>query len=290
MPGVLWGGLGASLIGVSDCIARVTAQRVSLSVLFLAVMGLSTLVLTAWLAVTGDWPRWDTYGWVASAVSGALTLVALFFLYKALARGPVSVASPAASSFSVMLVAINVVAGAPFVWQQGVAILMVFGGVTMLARRGRSETAHDPAHLRVTALLGLASALAIALRMFLAQEASEILGVVGSLYLNRLFALAGVVVLLAYETTRGGVRRWPDRATLPLVGLQSILETVAMASFLVGSAGTGRIGAAIGFAGFSAVTALTAWLWLKEPVGWRRSLWMAVVGAGIALAVAAAPN
>lgn len=289
MPGVIWGGLGAALIGVSDCVARVTAQRVSMTVLFLAVMGLSTAVLTVWLTVTGDWPRWHLYGWSASAISGVLTLGALYLLYRALAHGPVSVASPAASTFSIILIGINIATGAPFVLQQGVAALMVFVGVAMLSRRGRSEQTYDAAHLRVTAAFGLAAALAIAVRMFLAQEASDAIGIVGSLYLNRAFALAGVAVLFVVESGQGRVRRWPDRKTLGLVLLQSILETAAMAAFLTGSQGSGRIGAAIGFAGFSAVTALAAWVWLKEPVGWRRSIWMAVVGAGIVIAVLSSP-
>ena len=66
MSGILFGLLGATFIGVSDCVARVTAQRVSMSVLFAAVMGLSTVALTLYLAVTGDWPRWHPYGWVTS--------------------------------------------------------------------------------------------------------------------------------------------------------------------------------------------------------------------------------
>ena len=261
-----------------------------MSVLFLAVMGLSTGFLTIWMIATGDWPRWHAYGWAASAVSGLLTLVALYFIYTALARGPVSVASPAASVFSIILVALNVTFGAPFVWTQGAAALMVFLGIAMLARRGRSGETFSAGHLRITALFGLAAGLTVAVRMFLAQEAGDLIGVMGALYLNRLFALVGVIALMAVETARGARRRWPDRATAGLIILQAVLETAALASFLVGSQGAGRIGAAIGFSAFSAVTALTAWLWLKEPVGLRRSLWMAVVGLGIVIAVISAPG
>lgn len=290
MLGVVWGGLGASFIGVSDCIARVTAQRVSMSVLFLAVMGFSTAILTVWMIVTDGWPAWHAYAWIASAISGILTLIALNFIYLALARGPVSVASPSASVFSIILVALNVAFGAPFVWQQGLAALLVFFGVAMLARRGRTGETYTAAHLRVTALLGLAAGTTIAVRMFLAQEAGDLIGVMGALYLNRAFALIGVFGLFAIESARGRTRRWPDGPTLRLVVLQSLLETLALASFLIGSQGVGRVGAAIGFSAFSAVTALTAWVWLKEPVGLRRSIWMAVVGLGIVLAVISAPQ
>lgn len=289
MIGVVGGLLGATLIGVSDCVARVTAQRVSMSLLFAAVMGVSTSVLTGWLLVTGDWPRWHAYGWAASAASGFLTLVALFCLYKALARGPVAVASPAASSFAVILIGLNVIAGEPFVGLQGVAGLMVFAGVAMLARRGRRGETFDAAHLRLTAILGLGAAAAVAVRMFLAQEASEILGVLPSLYLNRVFSLVFVGILIAVEVARRMPHRWPDAAMGRLVFIQAMLETLALGAFLFASAGAGRVGATIGFAAFSAVTAITAWIWLGEPIGMRRALWMTLVGAGIALAVAASP-
>jgi drug/metabolite transporter (DMT)-like permease len=287
MTGILWGLLGAGFIGVSDCVARVTAQRVSMSVLFAAVMGVSTVSMAGWAWATGDWPRWDTYGWVASALSGLLNLVALYFLYSALVRGPVTVASPTASSFSVILIAMNGLAGQPLYWQQGVAMGLVFLGVVMLSRRSGSADQFDAAHLRVTALLGLLAAIAVAARMFLAQDAAEILGTAPALLLNRGFALVGVVFLFAYETARGWPRRWPDRSIISLVLLQALLETLALASFLTGSSGEGRIGATIGFASFSAVTAITAWVWLGEPIGWRRGFWMGVVAAGIAVAVLA---
>lgn len=290
MIGVFWGLLGAVLIGTSDCVARVTAQRVSMSVLLFAVMGLSTLALTVWMALTGDWPAWHAYGWLASALSGLLNLVALAFLYTALARGPVSVASPAASSFSVMLVAANALAGQPFVWQQLFAIAFVFVGIAMLARRDGPGERFDASHLRLTALYGLAAAVVVTARMFLAQDATDALGSMHALYLNRVFALIGVVLLLLGELGMQRTHVWPtfDKLIL-LVILQAILETLALGSFLIGSEVGDRIGASIGFASFAAVTALTAWIWLGEAVGWRRGFWMAWVAIGIVFAIISSP-
>ena len=137
MIGVVWGLLGGGLIGVSDCVARVTTARVSIGPLLLAVMGGSTVVLTPVLAVSGHWPAWHAYGWGAAAVSGLLNLVALGLLYQALVRGPIAVASPTASSFTVLLVALNILAGEPFDWRQVAAGLVVFVGIVMLSRRAR---------------------------------------------------------------------------------------------------------------------------------------------------------
>jgi len=293
MSGVLWGLLGAVLIGGSDCIARVTAKRVSTSVLVFAIMAVSTCILSVWFSYTGVWPRWNLWAWVASALSGVLTLIALFFLYRALTRGPVAVASPAASVFTVLLVGLNALAGEPWsVWQL-VAVGVVFLGVAMLARRvdeAGIDNAYDTHWLRITAAYGIASAVAISLRMFLAQEAGAILGAMSALYLNRLFALVAVIIVLAVQLIRQTRINWPVGRVTGLVLLQALLESAAFGSFLIGSATGGRIGATIGFSAFAAATALLASWWLRERIGWRRGLWIAVVGAGVVLAIIGSPS
>jgi len=259
MEGVIWGLLGATLIGGSDVVARVTAQKVSLSVLFLAVMGLSFVA---------------------------------HFLYRALARGPVTVASPAASSFVVILVALNVMGGQPFSGWQVLAALIVFAGVALLAQHDAkvdAATNYDADWLRITALFGLAAAGSIALRMFLAQEATVALGVLPALYLNRVFALLAVFAMLAWQWQQKVALNWPSGGLRWLVLLQAVLETVALSAFLFGSQGTGRVGAAIGFAAFAAVSAIIARVWLSEPIGARRSIWMGVVALGVALAAMTGP-
>ena len=293
MIGVVWGLLGGGLIGVSDCIARVTTARVSTGVLLLAVMGGSTLALTPVLAALGQWPAWHAYGWTAAAVSGVLNLVALGLLYQALVRGPIAVASPAASSFTVLLVGLNILAGEPFDWRQVGAALIVFLGIVMLARRARrgveALTDYDSAHLRTTALFALGAAGAVSFRMFLAQEARVVLGTLEALYLTRLFAAIGAVALVGWQLSRRGRLAWPRGRMIWLVFWQMALETAALGAFLAGSAGTGRVGAAIGFSAFPAATALTARLWLGERISARRISWMGVVAAGVALAVLFAP-
>lgn len=293
MSGILWGLLGAVLIGGSDCIARVTAQRVSVSILFLYIMGSSLAALSLWLLVTMNWPPWDARAWAASAVSGLLNLVALFFLYRALARGPVAVASPAASIFTVLLVGLNIISGETWSWLQVLALVVVFIGVGMLARPSAADADvkhYDARWLRHTAFYGLAAAFAVALRMFLAQEAGSTLGALHALYLNRLFALIGTVVLVLYCLSRQQTLSWPTASMRRLVILQAALETTALGAFLYGSATGGRIGATIGFSAFAVATAIFAWLWLGERIGWQRGCWIVVVGAGVTLAVIGNPT
>jgi len=291
MNGILWGLLGAVLIGASDCIARVTSQRVSISVLFLIIMGLSLSTLTAWQGITYDWPPWHARAWGASLLSGLMNLVALFFLYKALARGPVAVASPAASTFTVLLIGLNIIVGEAWSWAQIVAALMVFLGVAMLARPASVDEGehYDAKWLKTTAGFGLAAAATVALRMFLAQEAGSELGALHALYLNRLFAFIGATVLVIIVLCRQQPLSWPNGSITKLVVAQAALETLALGVFLVGSNQGERIGATIGFSAFAAATALFAWWWLGEKIGWQRGIWIVVVGSGVLLAVLGNP-
>ncbi len=289
MNAILWGLLGALCIGASDCIARVTSRRVPSSMLFLIIMGVSLAVLTVPLFLREDWPPWDLWGWTASAISGFLNLVALFFLYKALARGPVAVASPAASTFTVLLVLFNILTGQPWSWLQVLALVVVFAGVAMLARPTAIDSeveGQDAQWLRVTVYFALLAALAVSLRMFLAQEAGTSLGPMHALYLNRVFALLGAILLVVIIVVKQRAQVFPKGKTLGLVLLQAVFETSALGAFLIGSAGAGRIGASIGFSAFAAATALFAWWWLGERIGLQRGIWIVVVGLGVMLAVA----
>lgn len=285
MIGILWGLLGAVFIGISDGVARETSRRVSLPVLVTLIMSLSCLAITGVMAVTGGWPVWDAYAWGAAAGSGILNLVALGFLYTALRRGPVTVASPAASSFVIMLVGLNALGGHSATWLQGLAALVVFFGVAMLARPDATSAKHyDAARLRGTALFALGCAFAVSLRMYLAQDASDVLTPFTALYLTRVFATLGCIVMLAVLWLRGSVPILPRGQIWVLILLQATLEMLALWVFLTGS-DMGRVGASIGFAAFAAITAITAWVWLKEPIGTRRAVWMAVVACGVILAV-----
>ena len=294
MTGVFWGLLGAVLIGGSDCIARVTAQRISTSVLILMIMLISTLLLSSWLITTNNLPPWNTWAWLASAASGFLNVVALYLLYLALARGPVAVASPSASSFAVLLVIMNALSGEPWSNAQLIATVMVFFSVAMLSREGpaSANTADYPTDwLQKTALLGLAAALTIALRMFLAQEASDELGATHGLFLNRLFATLTCTVLVIIQLCIRHPLSFPDNSRVStLIVFQSLLEMAALGAFLAGSFYGDRVSATIGFSAFAAAAVIIARIFLGELIGWWRMLWITLIGVGVILAILGNPE
>jgi len=250
---------------------------------------MSTAGMTLWFLVEGQWPGWHLKAWLASMASGTLNVVVLYLLYLALRRGPVSVASPAASTFTVMLVGWNIAAGEPWLVTQLGAVALVFFGVIMLARKSSSpgiDDQYDAKWIRDTALLGLAAALAVSVRMFLAQDAGVAIGAANALYLNRIFALIASSVVVGYLLIKHTKVQWPSGRIYALIAVQGGMEACALGVFLVGSAGTGRIGASIGFSAFAAVTAIVASVWLGEKIGRTRTLWITVIVAGLMLASA----
>jgi len=290
LTGILLGLAGAIFIGASDCIARVTSQRVPLSILIFCVMALSTILLTAYFAIDGHFPVWHQRAWLASALSGFLNVVALYFLYLALANGPVAVASPAASSFAVILVMLNAVAGEPWTWIQLLAVLVVFCGVAMLARGDDDDPMqYSAAWLRKTVLLATAAAIAVSIRMFLAQVATDDIGASHALYLNRVFALTTCVVLIGWQLSKSMKLPFPAGKTAQLVILQSLLEMAALGAFLYGSLHGGRVAASIGFSAFAAATVIIARVFLHEPIGLYRGFWVAVIASGVLMAAIGTP-
>ncbi len=293
MTGVLWGLLGAILIGGSDCIARVTAKRVSLGVLVLCVMLVSFSSLNVNALMFDSWPEWHPRAWLLSGISGALNVVVLSLLYSALARGPVAVASPTASVFVVLLLGLNIIAGESWTIWQVLATFIVFGGVFMLSRESAVDTGtqYDAAWLRLTVMFALGAAVAVSVRMFLAQEASDLIDPMDALYINRGAALVAVILLILFQLLRGLQLSWPKGGRMMwLVILQSTLETMALGAFLIGSQDGNRVSATIGFAGFAAATTIAARIWLGEKIGLQRTLWIGVVAVGIVLAVLGTPQ
>ena len=98
-----------------------------------------------------------------------------------------------------------------------------------------------------------------------------------------------MLLLMFWEQSRNKPRNWPQGPVLKLVIFQSFLEMLALGAFLYGSTGDGRVGASIGFSAFSAVTTLSAWIWLKEKVDPHRIIWIGIIIAAIWIAILYAP-
>lgn len=293
LSGLLFGLLGAVLIGFSDAITRVTGRRLSILLLTTLLFLISCAPLIVMMALTDGWPPLDAELWGVAALSGFFNAVGLALLFIAIARGPLAVASPAASAFSVILIGLNILDGAPFRLGHGVGAALMTAAILVLAAPDRRRpAARSPAGgAGVTAAIGLAAAGFIALRMFTAQEIAEPMGELGATFSTRLVAglCAGTALLVWRASGKRftpapleGLRRVPP--IWILVGVQAALEATALTMFLIGGAGAegDRIASAIGYSAFAAFSPLIAWALWSEEVTRRQALCIALAILGAA--------
>lgn len=284
MIGLGFGLLGAALIGTSDCVARVIGQRIPVVLAVTLMTAIGAVISGLGLLLTGHFPAWHAQGWALALLSGVLNLLVLWCLVTALARGPISVASPGASSFVVLLLGLNAVLGIPVTLAQGAGAALAVFGIWLLAQEGSErDMTTTPAWRRVTLFWALGAGAAIAVRMYLAQDATVILGSFGTLFLMRLgTAICGALALVIYPP-RLAVG-WARGNLLWLVAIQAVLELAALSAFLLGGELGDRSGAAVGFATFSVFSSLIAAILFRETIPLRRWLGIVVVVAGVTLA------
>lgn len=288
--GVLWGIVAAAMIGCSDSAARTTARRCSIGVLVMLVVWLSLVCLLALYGVPDlSPPRRQLF--LLSSMAGCLHILVLFLLYPALARGPVSIAVAAASVSVLILVGLNIAVGSSWTWMQVACAIAVLLGIVMATRReGVDGVAYSPRHLQFTALLGLGAGTVSALRIFFVQEGADQLGAVDALIAMRIGAAVAILPVVIVARLRSGGLQWPRGWLLAVVAAQVATETLAFLALLHGSATTSRVGVAVGFGVTPVMSTLAAKIFLGDPIGKRRGMWIAFVAAAVILAVLAAPE
>ncbi len=287
--GALWGLLAAGLIGCADSASRVTARRMPIPhlVLFTTWLALPLGILLFGLPDVASGP--SRFLVALSVFGGFLHVGVLVLLFRALARGPVSVAVAGTAASVVFLITWNVLAGEPWTYLQLVAGLGVFLGVAMATRPEKGQLEVYPTrHLQITALLGLCAGFVSSIRLFLVQEASTDIGAADAMVAMRFGAAAAIlpVVLIPLRGRVVGIRI-PRGGIGLLVILQVLLETFAILALLHGSVVAGRIGAAVGFSALPAASTIVARVFLGDAIGRRRGWWILFVVASVALATIA---
>ncbi|MCH8925985.1 MAG: EamA family transporter [Proteobacteria bacterium] len=163
MNPALWGLMTALGWGGADFIARFTGRALGHRSALFGMLGVSAVVLTLIVWLGGLPLVWDPSGWWLVALTGLGIMVATLLLYRALARGPVTVVAPIAGSYPALNVALAVALGARPAALDWAAMAAVMAGVIVVARAARSF--EDPAgttraQLRFTVALALGAALA----------------------------------------------------------------------------------------------------------------------------------
>ena len=281
-------GLGLSVAlsyGVADFLARYSTQRLGVQRALLIALLTGTTLLSLWL-----WWRGTTFqelepalGWLM--LSGALSYAMLAFLYAALARGPIGVASPVVATHPALVVLLLVLQGSrpqPLEWC-GLAITLLggLGLATQIDPVGEAQGL-GRSGARRTALLAALCAVTLSFQILSVQHAARASDAITAAWGTRIFALLPAALVWGF----GLIRRTDappatDRNGYLLSLLQGVLEITAVVSLALGSAEPSRTIVPVIGSAFSAVTVLLARVVLKEVMTGRQWISILVLMAGI---------
>ena len=285
MGPALWGAVTATAWGSADFISRFTGRAIGTAVALFGMLTISGLALTlfVWRDIGGI--AWHPTGGPLVLLTGVGITLATLLLYWGMARGPVTVVAPIASSYPAFALAIAFVLGARPSAMQWAAMALVVIGVVIVARasggsRDNGEAAGEfaPDHVRKSVWIALGASFGLAVASMAAQGASVVYGELQTIWMARWI---GVGCLLLVFAKRGHAPRVPVR-WLPLLAFQGLLDTCA---YLALVAPAGRPGAEIAVvvaSGFGAVTVLLARIVLREAMTWAQWGGIAAVVGGVA--------
>ncbi|MEM6602451.1 MAG: DMT family transporter [Pseudomonadota bacterium] len=288
---IIYGLLAAFLIGTSDFLSRFSAAKRSsvYPVMWVAFMG--SLILWAYTSYFQDYnfAAQEAHIYFATALSGVLNVVALICLYRAIARGPVAVASPFVSSSTVFIVVIWFFMGVqPTIYNYLGMLLSVVGAITIGYFNKQKDTGHDTIHICQTAALSLIAAICFAVRLFLLQYFTEDIGADNALLQVRFFGLVAILIYALYLTFKGNIifptqQDFKFRQDVLIPAAQGVFETLGVLLILIASVGDYRVTVPAVFASFSIVTVTWSVLIFKEKISIGRMIGIMILISGVVI-------
>ena len=283
MDPALFGAVTAAGWGSADFIARFTGRAIGTTVALFGMLTISGLALTlfVWRDI-GD-IAWHPTGGPLVLATGVGITAATLLLYWGIARGPVTVVAPIASSYPAVALVIAFVLGARPSVLQWAAMAVVVAGVVIVARAAgdkRSDGEFAPDQVRKSVWIALGASLGLAVASMAAQGASVVYGEIPTIWMARWI---GIGCLLLVFAKRRAAPRVPVR-WLPLLAFQGLLDSTAYVALVSPAGLPGAEIAVVVASGFGAVTVLLARIVLREAMTWAQ--WggiIAIVGGVAAL-------
>ena len=278
----LFGAAAAASWGVGDFAARFMGRAAGVPQALFGVMLVSSVGIGLWVLASGTTLVLEPSGLWLLALNGIASLLATLLLFEALTHGPVSLASPIASSNPALAVPISVVFGArpePIHWA---AMAATLGGVWLVAMavsrvEGGDKPEYAPAVLRRSVLMAIGSAVCFAVALLAADHAVERHGLPLTLLSARIVGafILGASFLIVRKVPRMRLRAWP------LILLVALADTLAFVLVYVGLSLENGEFAIVTSAAYSVVAILLARIILREPVAPLQWLGVAIVIGGI---------
>jgi drug/metabolite transporter (DMT)-like permease len=267
------GGLGAAFCWAGALLTASRATRLIPPTAALGWVMLTGFVVVVPIALVGGIPDElgsDELGWLVLA--GAGNVAGLFFNYRALRVGKVSIVGPISSTEGAIAALLAIAAGETIGAGVGAVLGVIALGVVLA---GIVPDNRDADPRRAAAFAGIA-ALCFGAGLYATARVSDALPLVWALVPARVLGVAAVTLPLL--ATR---RLTLTRAALPLVVVSGLCEVGGFAAYALGSR-DGIAVASVLASQFAAVAAVAAYLLFRERLTRLQLTGVVAIAAGVA--------
>ncbi|QIG50309.1 DMT family transporter [Nordella sp. HKS 07] len=281
MNPVLLGTLAALCWGMLDFMASKIGRRIGPLPVAAAVTLFGLILITVWLLAFHELPvlsRSDI-GWPIGA--GVAVALATWWLFTAIASGPVSLAVPVTMSYPATSVLLGALLGSvPSQTQLAFVALILFGAFLVAWGEAESEARQDesPRRWRRTVIFAILAHLAFVFGVFAGQKSALLFDEIQTVWISRLAGSAIMLPLLLARPASAGSRL----SSLPALVAMGLLDVVGITLlFAAGKTDQPELATVCATAS-GAITIVLARIFLKEKIAYLRWLGIVATFSGIA--------
>ncbi len=267
MTSLLLGLFAAFAWGLHDFLVRRVSQHTAAAPLLFVALLAGAVALAPVSVASGDWARLTGHDWRLAMASGLVYAFACYGIYRAFAVGPVNIVAPISGAYPVLSVGWAAISGADVGAAEWLAVLVVVGGIALVARSGGAGSARVRPATIGWAMMASAG---YALTFVLGQEAAAGGAELATSLIARVTALAAMGVLVVV----GQGRLSSVRPVLRPLVLLGVIDVVALTCVLAAGGFAHPEYAAVAAAPFGVITIVLAWAFLAEPM--RPLQWLGV--------------
>ena len=281
---ILLGLVAALGWGASDFVLSRISQAVGPTRTLIYVQAGGLLAISLVILAFQDRPPLDPWLWLVTIGANIFNLIGTVLLYRALTVGTLAVVSPIAASFAVVTTLLALATGERPTPLALSGIVLVMGGVIVVARAPSAGVAalHAPSFVIGQGVLAASgAALSYGIFFWLLRPVTTTMGIAWPIFVGRILTLGAALAFRALRPS-GPSRPLPPWLWWAVV-MATGLDTVAFLSYNFGIS-TAYVSVVAALASiFSAVTVLMAWVLLHERLA--SSQWVGVVAvlAGVLL-------
>lgn len=278
--GVIFGLGSASFWGMADFLAKVVVDRLGPKTSLAYIQGAGLILALAGIFLLKPSMHFTPAGLLLALVPGTLSGAAIIYLYRALAAGAASVATPIVASFSLVTVLLSVI----FLKERLTVIIALGIFLTVAGVAGVSFKASNLSVLKKGVILpGVAPAVMGA--FFFGTSSFTMKLVVNELgpYLPLLTSKVCAMIMVLFLRTPYCATRWHKTRLIPLLVIVGFLDTAGLLAFNHGIARE-LVSVVTPLAGVhSALTVVLAMLFLGERLEANQKLGLFSLLAGVFL-------